>query len=90
MEQAEKFIIKMAEEVSTRLNAISMRGQYLTLKVLKRHPDAPIEPPKVCNVKFVLAYKLTYRSFLDAAIVRLTQNHLPLRVRAAVRPPIAR
>ena len=46
-EQAEAFIHQMAEEVSRRLNSIEMRGRSLTLKVLVRDPNAPIEAPKV-------------------------------------------
>ncbi|EIN07940.1 hypothetical protein PUNSTDRAFT_135458 [Punctularia strigosozonata HHB-11173 SS5] len=44
--QAEHFIYQMAEEVARRLDAIHMRGQSLTLKILKRHPEAPVEAPK--------------------------------------------
>ncbi|KAG2354376.1 hypothetical protein BDR07DRAFT_1548628 [Suillus spraguei] len=35
-----------AEEVSRRLNAINMCGRSLTLKIMKRDPSAPVEPPK--------------------------------------------
>jgi DNA repair protein REV1 len=37
---------KLGAEVSSRLKAIDMKGRLLTLKILKRHPDAPIEAPK--------------------------------------------
>ncbi|KAH7928136.1 DNA repair protein [Leucogyrophana mollusca] len=45
-EQAEAFIFQMAEEVSRRLNNVDMRGRSLTLKIMKRDPSAPVEPPK--------------------------------------------
>ncbi|KIJ63335.1 hypothetical protein HYDPIDRAFT_92853 [Hydnomerulius pinastri MD-312] len=45
-EQAEEFIRRMAEEVARRLDSISMRGRSLTLKIMKRDPSAPKEPPK--------------------------------------------
>ncbi|KAI0628801.1 hypothetical protein C8Q77DRAFT_1067197 [Trametes polyzona] len=45
-EQAEAFIYQMAEEVSRRLNSIEMRGRSLTLKILVRDPNAPVEAPK--------------------------------------------
>lgn len=46
-EQAETFMYQLAEEMSRRLNDIDMRGRSLTLKVLVRDPDAPVEAPKV-------------------------------------------
>ncbi|KAG2075797.1 DNA repair protein [Suillus decipiens] len=45
-DQAKVFIHQMAEEVSRRLNAINMCGRSLTLKIMKRDPSAPVEPPK--------------------------------------------
>ncbi|KAG8803064.1 deoxycytidyl transferase [Serendipita sp. 398] len=44
--QAELFMQELGEEVSSRLKAIDMKGRQLTLKVMKRHPNAPVEPPK--------------------------------------------
>jgi len=38
----------MSEEVSRRLDAIGMKGQSLTLKIMERDPSAPIEASKVC------------------------------------------
>ncbi|OCH85466.1 DNA repair protein [Obba rivulosa] len=45
-EQVEIFMYQLAEEVARRLDAIDMRGRSLTLKILKRHPEAPVEAPK--------------------------------------------
>ncbi|KAI0344985.1 DNA repair protein [Trametopsis cervina] len=45
-EQAEAFAYQLSEEVSRRLKAISMCGRSLTLKVMVRDPDAPVEAPK--------------------------------------------
>ena len=38
---------QLAEEVSRRLDAVEVRGGSMTLKVMKRAADAPIEAPKV-------------------------------------------
>jgi DNA repair protein REV1 len=46
-EQAEMFIRQMATEVKTRLDSVNMVGRLLTLKIMKRDPTAPVEPPKV-------------------------------------------
>lgn len=45
-EQAEICVRDLAVEVSKRMKQVNARGRLLTLKLLKRHPDAPIEPPK--------------------------------------------
>ncbi|KAF8126591.1 hypothetical protein EV363DRAFT_1348030 [Boletus edulis] len=45
-EQAKEFVYRMAEEVARRLDGISMRGRLISLKVLKRDPNAPKEAPK--------------------------------------------
>ncbi|KAI9433918.1 DNA repair protein [Lactarius indigo] len=44
--QVEAFIHQMSEEVAHRLNAINTKGRSLTLKIMKRDPSAPVEPPK--------------------------------------------
>lgn len=46
-DQAEMFIRQMAAEVKKRLDAINMVGRSITLKIMKRDPTAPVEPPKV-------------------------------------------
>lgn len=46
-EQAEKFVYQLAREVSKRLKEITMVGRVINLKVMKRDPTAPVEPPKV-------------------------------------------
>ncbi|THG97509.1 hypothetical protein EW026_g4505 [Hermanssonia centrifuga] len=45
-EQAEAFIYQLAEEVARRLDNIDMRGRSLTLKIMTRDPNAPVEAPK--------------------------------------------
>ncbi|KAJ7158643.1 hypothetical protein C8R46DRAFT_1354582 [Mycena filopes] len=45
-EEAEKGIFEVAHEVERKLNEIKMLGRSLTLKIMKRAPSAPIEPPK--------------------------------------------
>jgi DNA repair protein REV1 len=37
----------MAEEVKRRLDEVKMLGRLITLKIMKRDPTAPVEPPKV-------------------------------------------
>lgn len=46
-DQAETFIRQMATEIKKRLDAVDMVGRLLTLKIMKRDPTAPVEPPKV-------------------------------------------
>jgi hypothetical protein len=46
-EEAEDFILNLAKEVSRRLKAIKRTGRQVTLKIMKRHPEASIETPKV-------------------------------------------
>ncbi|QRV86890.1 DNA repair protein REV1 [Ceratobasidium sp. AG-Ba] len=45
-EHAENFMYGLGREVSDRLKSINKRGRSLTLKIMKRHPDAPKEAPK--------------------------------------------
>ncbi|KAG6902660.1 hypothetical protein C0995_013352 [Termitomyces sp. Mi166 len=45
-QQAEAFIYQMAKEVAKRLDDIGMLGRSITLKIMKRDPSAPVEPPK--------------------------------------------
>ncbi|EEB96304.1 hypothetical protein MPER_04583 [Moniliophthora perniciosa FA553] len=44
--QVEAFIYQMAAEVSRRMNEIQVLGRSITLKIMKRDPTAPVEPPK--------------------------------------------
>lgn len=37
----------LAAEVAKRMKQVNAKGRLLTLKIMKRHPEAPIEPPKV-------------------------------------------
>lgn len=46
-EQARDFIFKLSEEVSRRLIAVNKFGRSISLKVMKRHPNAPKEAAKV-------------------------------------------
>lgn len=50
--QAQSFIFQLAEEVARRLDAVGMQGRSLTLKIMKRDPEAPAEPPKVCSSRY--------------------------------------
>lgn len=40
----------MATEVTKRLDDIGMLGRSITLKIMKRDPTAPVEPPKVSSI----------------------------------------
>jgi DNA repair protein REV1 len=46
-EQAEICVRDLGAEVAKRLKQLNAKGRLLTLKLMSRHPDAPIEPPKV-------------------------------------------
>ncbi|KAK7467413.1 deoxycytidyl transferase [Stygiomarasmius scandens] len=45
-EQVETFIHQMAGEVKRRMEEIKVLGRSITLKIMKRDPTAPVEPPK--------------------------------------------
>ncbi|EIW70659.1 hypothetical protein TREMEDRAFT_28996 [Tremella mesenterica DSM 1558] len=45
-DQAETCIRDLALEVVKRMKSVNARGRLLTLKLMARHPDAPVEPPK--------------------------------------------
>ncbi|WVQ82365.1 hypothetical protein IAT38_004493 [Cryptococcus sp. DSM 104549] len=45
-EQAEKYVVDLAAEVTKRMKNVGVKGRTVTLKLMRRHPDAPIEPPK--------------------------------------------
>ncbi|WWD17305.1 hypothetical protein CI109_101745 [Kwoniella shandongensis] len=45
-DQAEICVTDLAAEVSKRMVNLGVKGRQITLKLLKRHPDAPVEPPK--------------------------------------------
>ncbi|KAF8749926.1 DNA repair protein [Rhizoctonia solani] len=45
-QNAEAFVLGLAKEVSERLRRANKVGKSLTLKIMKRHPDAPKEAPK--------------------------------------------
>ena len=42
-----EFIDKLSGEVARRLNDARSRGKQITLKLMTRHPDAPLEAAKV-------------------------------------------
>ncbi len=86
-EQAETFIHQMAVEVTKRLNDVNMLGRSITLKLMKRDPHAPVEPPKV-SFASLLAQVFTnaFLSFLGMALATSSTNKGLLRTRPVVRP----
>jgi len=46
IEQVDNFLFNLGKEMSDRLNKLNMCALQMTLKLLKRSRDAPIEPPK--------------------------------------------
>ncbi|KAF8693197.1 DNA repair protein, partial [Rhizoctonia solani] len=48
---AEAFVLGLAKEVSERLRRANKVGKSLTLKIMKRHPDAPKEAPKASQLQ---------------------------------------
>ncbi|QRW26746.1 DNA repair protein REV1 [Rhizoctonia solani] len=50
-QNAEAFVLGLAKEVSERLRRANKVGKSLTLKIMKRHPDAPKEAPKASQLQ---------------------------------------
>src|SRR3954470_14008405 len=44
--QVEEFMYNLAGELCRRLAGQNLRGTHLTMKLMKRAPDAPLNPPK--------------------------------------------
>ncbi|CAK9779532.1 unnamed protein product [Cutaneotrichosporon oleaginosum] len=44
--EADAYMRNLALEVSKRLKAIGAKGRQVTLKIMARDPEAPVEPPK--------------------------------------------
>ena len=45
-EQADEFVQSLCEEVHKRLLNEGVKGRQLTLKIMRKSPDAPLDPPK--------------------------------------------
>ncbi|KAI1810567.1 impB/mucB/samB family protein [Poronia punctata] len=45
-EEAEEFVYNLCKELEKRLLNESVRGKQFTMKIMKRSPDAPLDPPK--------------------------------------------
>ncbi|MCJ1395046.1 deoxycytidyl transferase [Xylographa bjoerkii] len=45
-EQADEFVQSLCDELHKRLLNEGVRGQQLTMKIMRRSPDAPLDPPK--------------------------------------------
>lgn len=45
-EQVETFLMNLSKELYKRLSDLKLCGSSLTLKLAKRHPNAPVNPPK--------------------------------------------
>jgi DNA repair protein REV1 len=45
-EQVDEFMISLCEELQKRLIKENVKGKQLTVKVMRRSPDAPLDPPK--------------------------------------------
>ena len=45
-EQADEFVQSLCEEVHRRLLNEGVKGRQLTLKIMRKAPDAPLDPPK--------------------------------------------
>lgn len=35
------------------MKQVNAKGRLLTLKVMSRHPEAPVEPPKVSSAQYI-------------------------------------
>ncbi|KZV71579.1 DNA repair protein [Peniophora sp. CONT] len=71
-EQAERFVHQMAEEVTRRLQAINKKGRSLTLKVMQRDPEAPVEAPKFMGHGICITHNR--QSPLSGALGRATDD----------------
>lgn len=45
-EQVDEFILSLAQELQTRLLNEGVKGRQLTMKIMRRASDAPLDPPK--------------------------------------------
>ncbi|KAI5257537.1 DNA repair protein [Aureobasidium subglaciale] len=45
-EQVDEFMTSLCGELEKRLNKEGVKGRQLTVKVMRRSPDAPLDPPK--------------------------------------------
>ncbi|KDE03975.1 hypothetical protein MVLG_05544 [Microbotryum lychnidis-dioicae p1A1 Lamole] len=45
-EQVKRFMLELGVETARRLKEIDMQARKLTIKIMQRHPDAPLETPK--------------------------------------------
>ncbi|KAL9611662.1 MAG: hypothetical protein Q9167_003691 [Letrouitia subvulpina] len=45
-EQADEFVESLCEELHKRLANEGVKGQQMTMKIMRRAPDAPMDPPK--------------------------------------------
>jgi len=45
-EQADEFVQSLCEELHKRLVSEKVNGRQLTMKIMRRAPDAPLDPPK--------------------------------------------
>jgi DNA repair protein REV1 len=45
-EQVDEFMVSLCEELQKRLIKENVKGKQLTVKVMRRSPDAPLDPPK--------------------------------------------
>lgn len=45
-EQVAKFVRRLAVETASRLKEEGLKTRFLNLKVMRRHPQAPVDPPK--------------------------------------------
>jgi DNA repair protein REV1 len=68
----------MAVEVKKRLDAIDMVGRSITLKIMKRDPTAPVEPPKVFLNKLCDGPQLISFQFLGHGRCDLFNKQMPL------------
>jgi hypothetical protein len=60
------------------MKAVNAKGRLITLKLMSRHPEAPLEPPKVSPIPVLLGNELKcFRSFWVMVGARhLTSLHL--------------
>lgn len=45
-EHPQRFVLALGQETASRLRNLGLQANSLTLKIMTRHPDSPIDPPK--------------------------------------------
>jgi DNA repair protein REV1 len=81
-EQAEEFVQSLCDELHQRLLNEKVKGRQLTLKIMRRASDAPLEPPKhlghgkcdTCNKSVILGVATNDRTVLGQEAISIMRG----------------